>query len=87
MASGKEESVEEIVEKKGSGETLSRSEAGKLGGTAYKAAERARETGGEKSSLEDIQRKQAAGEPLTAHERGVLGGHARRGGTTQDEPE
>ncbi|KAH3763468.1 hypothetical protein Pelo_4652 [Pelomyxa schiedti] len=66
--------VQEILEKKESGETLSRQEAGVLGGKAYKAAQRAEELGGEKHAIEDILEKQKAHEPLTAHERGKLGG-------------
>eukprot|EP00727_Mastigamoeba_balamuthi_P012766 m51a1_g8111 hypothetical protein (85) ;mRNA; f:128262-128583 len=68
-----DESVEEILEKKEAGEKLTVQEAGKLGGKAYKAQERAKEVG-ERDTVEDILEKKEAGEPLTAKERGILGG-------------
>eukprot|EP00727_Mastigamoeba_balamuthi_P001348 m51a1_g1121 hypothetical protein (88) ;mRNA; r:183300-183651 len=58
------------------GETLERSEAGKLGGTAYKATERAKEVG-EAQTLDEVLSKKAAGEKLTPRERGILGGKSR----------
>eukprot|EP00727_Mastigamoeba_balamuthi_P002596 m51a1_g12333 hypothetical protein (170) ;mRNA; r:485059-488265 len=62
------------------GETLTRSEAGKLGGKAYKAEARAKEVG-KAEDLEGVLEKKQSGEPLTASERGILGGHARKGGS------
>lgn len=45
------EEVRDILEKKESGEKLTRQEAGKLGGHAYKAQERAQHSGMEAESV------------------------------------